>query len=264
MSKLKFAISDICESFGSFVFWFTLAWHEVRQRYKRSLLGPFWITLSMGIMIGAMGPLYGKLFNLDISSYFLYLTISIIFWTFISTSITEACTVFISSESYIKQIKLPFSGYVLKLLYKNIIYLFHNILVLIIILVIYPIENYSQLLLFPISLSIVFLNLFFLSIIIGLMCLRFRDVPLIITSIMQVMFFISPILWKPDSLGEMGAIIANINPVYHLIEIMRSSIIGGIQENYISYLYSIVLLIFMASISIVCFSKFRSRIPYWF
>jgi ABC-type polysaccharide/polyol phosphate export permease len=262
--KLKLAVKDIFDSFKGSDFWFTLAWQEVKQRYKRSAIGPFWITLSMGIMILAMGPLYGNLFKIDTSSYFKYLSISLIFWTFVSTCINEASTVFIASENYIKQIKLPFSGYVLKLMYKNIIYLIHNFVILLIVLCFYPIDTYSQFLFIPLTIAIVFFNLFFLSIIIGIVCLRFRDAPLIIASIMQIMFFISPILWKPESLGEKGLLIAKINPIYHLIEIMRSSIVGGIQENYYSYLYSIILLFFLFSASMILFSKFRSRIPYWF
>ncbi len=62
--------------------WSLLGWQEVRQRYRRSILGPFWLTLSTGAMVAAMGPLYGRLLNQDVASYFPYLAISLAFGSF--------------------------------------------------------------------------------------------------------------------------------------------------------------------------------------
>jgi len=259
----KKAYKDLQLGFARSSYWFAVAWQEIKQRYRRSMLGPFWITLSTGVMIGAMGPLYGKLFDVDVTTYFQYLSVSMVFWIFLSSCVNEACTVFISSEGYIKQVSLPFSGYVLKLLYKNILFLAHNFVIVAIVLFFLPPKEFSQIWLFPIALLIVFFNLFFFSLTLGLVCTRFRDVPQLIANIMQVMFFLSPIMWKPEMLGEKGQHFVQLNPIYHLIEILRSSLIGGVADHVVSFIVSLALLVIGAVVSLLIFSKYRARIPYW-
>lgn len=257
------SLLDLQLGFSSSSCWFTLAWQEIKQRYRRSLLGPFWITLSTGVMIGAMGPLYGKLFDIDVTVYFQYLSVSIVFWTFLSTAIIEGCTVFIASEGYIKQVNLPFSGYVLKMLFRNILFLAHNFAIIILVLAFLPPIDYSQMWLLPLALLIVFFNLFFFALMLGLICSRYRDIPQIITNIMQVMFFLSPIMWKPEMIGGNSQNIVRLNPIYHLIEILRAPLLGAVENHIESFVICLALLVMNAVISMIVFTKYRARIPYW-
>ena len=71
-----------------------MGWYDVRQHYRRSVLGPFWLTLSMGIMVGALGFLYGGLFGHSMQDYLPYLALGLIFWGFMASFMTEGCTVF--------------------------------------------------------------------------------------------------------------------------------------------------------------------------
>lgn len=263
MGNLNKALQDIKQGFFQSPLWLLLAWQEIRQRYRRSVFGPFWITLSTGVMVAAMGPLYGRLFNINITGYFQYIAISMVFWTYISTSINEACTVFIGAEGFIKQINLPFSSYVLKLLYRNTLYLLHNMIIVVIALFFFPPEKFSQLMYFPIAMLIVFMTLFFLSLGLGLLSARFRDIPQLVVNLVQVLFFISPIMWRPDMLGPNGEFVAKINPFYHLIEILRCSLLGDVERHYASFLFAILFMLCVATLSMMLFTKCRSRIPYW-
>jgi len=257
------AFHDVKDGFLRSRYWFFVAWQDIKQRYKRSFLGPFWITISTGLMIAAMGPLYSKLFAVNNFNYAQYIGLSFVFWTFISASINDACTVFINSEIYIKQVKLPFSGYVLKILFKNISFLMHNFLIVIIILVIYKPLGYSQLFLFPFAFLIVFFNLFFLVLILGMLCARFRDVTQLVANIVQVLFFITPIMWKPEMLSQDAHLIIEMNPIYHLIEILRFTLVGSSSNISVSFFYCVILLVLNAICSMILFSKYRSRIAYW-
>src|SRR5215813_4912720 len=110
--SLRLAVHDITDGLSRIHIWPMLGWQEIRQRYRRSLLGPFWLTMSTGAMIAGMGPLYGRLLNQPISEYFSYLAIGFVIWILMSTVILESCTVFIAAESFIKQIRLPFTVHV--------------------------------------------------------------------------------------------------------------------------------------------------------
>lgn len=82
--------------------WLTLASQDIKLRYRRSVLGPLWITISMAVTIYSMGFLYGKLFHVELKTYFLYLASGIIGWSYISSLLLESGQVFIESEGYIR------------------------------------------------------------------------------------------------------------------------------------------------------------------
>jgi len=242
--------------------WWGLAWLEIRQRYSRSMIGPFWITLSMAIMIGAMGPLYGALFGQNISSYIQNLAISLIMWSFISTCINEAGSVFIGAENYIKQVSLPLSVYAYKLIAKNFLILSHNAVIGIVVLLIVPPQNFQNIFLFPIGLILIIGNLCWFVLLVGMFSARYRDLPQLVTNIMQVMFFLSPILWTADMLPDNKRYLAEFNPIYHLIEVMRSPLLGYATPT-LSWALCFGFLFLGCVGSFFIYARYRARIPYW-
>jgi len=104
--------AEIVSGFRAWPIWMIMGWDDVRQRYRRSILGPFWITLSMGIFILLLGVIFSRLFHVGVAIYMPYLTAGYIMWGFLSSSTVESCIVFHESSRIIKQIKLPYSIYV--------------------------------------------------------------------------------------------------------------------------------------------------------
>jgi ABC-type polysaccharide/polyol phosphate export permease len=260
-SAMEYAIKDIKEGFLSIHIWSMLGWLEIKQRYRRSIIGPFWLAISTGVMIGCMGPLYGKLFKTDISGYFAYFSVSFILWMFISNTISESCTIFINSAGYIQQMKMPFSIYVLKNVYKNIIIFLHNFVIIIIVLCFYPpIISYVNLF-FICGLILIAFNGFWVGIVLGMLCARYRDIQQIVINLIQLAFFMTPIIWKADMLGRYSYA-ANFNPLYHFLEVVRGPLLYG-QVNILSWqvvgIITIVGYLFMFKV----FAHFRSKIGYW-
>ena len=121
ISKVIKARADLQSGLSKPSIWWGMAWLDIKQRYRRSLLGPFWITASTGVLVAAMGPLYGTLLGQHTASYLPYLAVSLILWNFISSPINEAGTAFVSAETYIRQIPLPLSVYVFRLVARNLL-----------------------------------------------------------------------------------------------------------------------------------------------
>lgn len=258
---MKLCLQDIGEGlFGSFA-WFYMAWQDVRQRYRRSTLGPFWITISTGILVSAMGPLYGKLFNQPIGPYFQHIVVSFVVWTFISSFVNESCTAFISGESIIKNVKLPLVIHPLRVLAKNLMMLGHNFLVVIVTLFFLPPERIDVTLLAVIGLFLVVVNLFWIGLLLAIVCARFRDIPQIVGGIVQVAFFLTPIVWKADMLGE-NRHVADWNFLYHLIEVVRTPLLGQFPSQLSWWVVSVGAVMGTVA-ALVFFSRFRSRIAYW-
>lgn len=240
-----------------------LGWNDVKQRYRRSNVGPFWLTISMGVMIATIGLVFGRLFNNPMREFLPYLSCGIILWGFLSTVINDSCFAFINEERVIKQLSLPFTLYIFRVIWRNTIIFCHNIVILpIVYLIVGKGINLNILYIFP-SFVLIILNLTWISIILSIICVRFRDLPQIINSILQILYFITPIIWMPNSIQKKVDIsIVEYNPVYHLIEILRAPLLGS-QAPLASYIIISIICLLGWCVTMITLGTFKRRIAYW-
>jgi ABC-type polysaccharide/polyol phosphate export permease len=255
------AARDIWQGVGSLHVWAMLGWLEIRQRYRRSILGPFWLTMSTGVLVGAMGPLYGKLFNQDISGYLPFLAIGFVVWLFLSGLINDACTAFITAEGYIKQMKLPLTVHAMRMVWRNLIIFAHNAVIVALVLVVWPPALTAHLLLVPLAVLLIAANGLWIGISVGLVCARFRDIPQIIASLVQVAFFLTPIIWQAGMLGRYQWA-AQWNPFYHFLELVREPLITA-STNWTSWGAALGITAAGWLLTFVLFARYRGRIAYW-
>jgi ABC-2 type transport system permease protein len=255
------ALKDFKEGVLGVHLWSALGWQEIRQRYRRSILGPFWLTISTGALIAGMGPLYGKLFGQNIATYFPYLAISYVVWSLIASLINDSGNAFIVAEGYIKQIKLPLTIHILRVVWKNLIIFAHHLIIVVLVLAFFRPPLEWHLLQVPLGILMIAVNGLWVGVLLGLLCARFRDIPQIITSVVQVGFFLTPVMWKAETLGEF-AWAALINPLFHFLEIVRAPLIGG-SASLGSWVAVFLITVIGYIVTLVVFSRYRARIAYW-
>jgi ABC-2 type transport system permease protein/lipopolysaccharide transport system permease protein len=215
----------------------------------------------MGIMVGALGFLYAQFFGQPIRNYLPFLALGIIIWGFISSLILEGCVVFIASESVIRQLRAPLSIHVFRVLWRNLIIFAHNMVIYLVIMLIFDIWPGTRALLAIPGMLILCLNGIWASFLVGLLSARFRDIPMITANIIQILFFFTPIIWNVEQLRT-SKLVAELNPFYHLIEIVRMPLLGhspplstwlvGLGVTAVGYL-----------VALGFFVRFRARIAYW-
>jgi lipopolysaccharide transport system permease protein len=255
------ALSDVTAGIALWPLWVRWGWNDILLRYRRSVLGPFWLTASMAIMVTALGILYAEIFQTPIDDFLPFLCVGLLVWNFISSFLTEGSALFTGAESFIKQIRIPYSCYVYRSGWSKLIILAHNSVVYIGVLIYFGIWPGAAALLAIPGLIIVLFNGALASLFVGMVSARFRDFPQLINSIVQVIFFVTPIFWKPEVLKSRPFIV-DYNPLFHLIEVVRAPLLGT-TPSLKSYLA--VVLITMVNIAVVTlfFTRYRSRISYW-
>lgn len=261
-NKYKNAFEDIKNGARRNSLWMVFAWNDIKVRYIRSLLGPFWITISTTLMVGLMGPLYGVLFGQPAIEYIIYLAASFVIWAFISTTITESSQVFIVSDAYIKQIALPFSFYIYRLVARNGIIFIHNSLLLLLAFFLTKNKNEYAILLLPIGMLLLVGNLLWITGLLAILGSRYRDINQLIINLVQISFFLSPIMWKADMLHESKQYLLLFNPLYHLLEVVRAPILGTYASIY-SYIFILILMVLGFGLTFYVFARYRNRIAYW-
>jgi len=258
------ALADIRQTVQLWPLVWTLSVLDIRLRYRGSILGPFWLTLSTSVMIGALGFLYSRLFHTDIQTYLPFLSLSLVLWQFLSTLTSEGCTCFTSSESMIRAMRMPLSLHAARVVVRNILVLAHNVIVIVaVFLIMGTVPGAYSFTIVP-AFALWVVDAVAISLFLGVLCARFRDIPPIVASIMQIAFFVSPVIWNPAILAHrgIGTVLVKWNPFYALLEIVRGPLLGApfeAQNWEIAVGYSAGLVLLAA----VGFTRARSRVAYW-
>ncbi len=241
--------------------WTMLGWNDIRLRYRRSMIGPFWITLSMSLFILLLGVIYSRLFHMEIRTYLPYLTAGFLIWGFISSCANEGCGAFQEGGQIMKQIRLPYSLYVLRVVWRNFIVFLHTVVVFPVMCLIFGIvPTFATLLLLP-GLVLVYVNMVWAAMILGILSTRFRDVAQIVSTGIQILLFSTPVMWPVSALGG-SAWIANINPIYHLIDIVRSPMLGS-APHLLSWLVAIVIALVNGLVALLLLNRASRRLVFW-
>ena len=261
-SRIAHTISqEILAGFRAWPVWVLMGWDDIRQRYRRSVIGPFWITLSMAVFILVLGVIYSRLFHVTLEDFLPYLTVGFVVWGFMSAAVNDSCIAFIDANRIIKQIKLPYSVYVLRVVWRNFVIFLHTIVIFIPIAIIFKIQpNLTMLYEIP-GLLLVGVNLIWLTTVVAILSTRYRDIQPIIGTVIQLGMFATPIMWNVSALGD-GRIVAEVNPVYHLIEITRAPLLGMAPEPR-SWLVACGLAIIGSLLAIALMVRASRRIVFW-
>ncbi len=261
---IKRGITDFLQTMELRRLWTFWGWLDLRQKYRRSLLGPFWITATMAISISLISIIYGYLFKQELSSFLPYVAIGYIFWAFITGFLTESCQVFIINDRFINQVRLPLFIYPTRLLWKHLSTLFHHFFVLIVVLL-----CFSDLYLWSVGAALLgvvltTVNIFWIGVVLGLLSVRARDIPALVGSLIQMFFFITPVIWPFKALGAQMQI-AMWNPFFHFLEVIRKPLIEPDQLSlwgtHVAINASMAVVGWLGALFL--FSIYQRRLNYW-
>jgi lipopolysaccharide transport system permease protein len=259
--RTRMAVQDVVGGLRLFRLGCVLGWLDIRLRYRGSVLGPFWLTLSTAIMGGALGLLYSTLFKIELRSYLPFLALSIVLWNFLSALVAEGCTAFTESEAMIRSMRMPYLLYAIRVAVRNVIVLAHNMVVIagvFAILAVWP--GATALLVLP-GLLLWAIDAMAVIVLLGAFCARFRDMPPIVASVMQLAFFLSPIIWKPELLAG-GARLLPLNPFYSLVDIVRGPLLGEMPLKF-TFASAIIYSVLLCVVSWLLFVRVRGRLAFW-
>ena len=258
----RLAGQDLSRCFKGWQVWALLGVSDIRLRYKRSRFGQFWITLSMAFFVAGIGAVYGGLFHQNVHDYIPYLAVNMTIWTLISTTISESCQAFIEAAPYLRQEALPKSTFIMRVMVRNVMAFGHNLIIIPLVFLIFLYAPSPVAFLAIPGLALVLTGVFLASICLALLCTRFRDMPQIIGNLLQLAFFVTPIMWHVEQLGRNAVYIEVLNPFAAFLRVVSEPLLGHVPAGQ-SYLSVLVALGVLALVAWPCFAKFRARVVYW-
>lgn len=266
MKRMLSALADLPNSDLKLLFtrsatWRALAAADIRSKYRRTAIGPWWITISSAVFALGMGLVSGSFLGLNLSTYLPYFIVSMTIWNFIASSLNEATQTLISAGGLIKASNLPISFHVMRMVHRNFIIFLHNLVVIPLVWLILP---------WPIGWSIIWSVLGFLcvyvfitacSLTIAIVCTRYRDIPPLVTASVQFAFFVSPIIWMPDQLRG-GHPIILLNPISHLLTICRDPLLSR-PVSFTTWTVAVATAIASAAVAAAIYIRYRHRVVFW-
>lgn len=244
--------------------WGRLGWLDVKRRYRRTTIGPFWTSITLAIYTFSVGFVGAALWHQDIFEYLPFLVSGMVVWMLVSSIAMESCNMFIAGQALFRNIRFEYSILAYALVWRNFLVLLHNFVVYFLIVVALKpsLLSFTLLLVFP-GLALVILNGVWISLFLGLVCLRFRDVPQLVSSAIQISMLVTPLFWPADTLTGMRRILfVESNPLYHVLNVVRAPLVGKVPGA-ISYVVMIVMCIGGWWLTYAMFKRFRRRIAYW-
>jgi lipopolysaccharide transport system permease protein len=255
------ALFDLSVGFRRWRLAAALARQDIRNRYRGSVLGPLWLTLSTAVMFLGLGILYSAIFKEPLATYLPYLAASLIVWNVINQVVSEGCTNLISAKGMIHQLSLPYTIHTLRAVFRNLIVAAHNLPLLVIVLAVCRSIPRMEGAVAIFGLLLLTVNAFSAISLLGMLCARFRDLGQVVTNLMQLAFFMTPIIWKADSLGRHAVWLA-LNPFYSSIEVVRGPLLG-LNVPLSIWFFAVLYTAGFFAISFAFFVRFRDRIAFW-
>lgn len=241
-----------------------LGWQDIRQSYRRSVFGQLWITIGMSVTITAIGLVFGTIFGTPMEIFLPYLASGLITWGLIAGILNEGTVGFTVAESMIKQIPLPKIVYIVRVVWRNLIVSAHNVVIIPVVVLIVGAPLSWAIFLWPLGILLTVTALSGLALALAVVATRFRDLPPIVNAVLTVGFYITPVIWLKDSLGnnELVSAIVSLNPLYHLLQVARLPLIGQ-YPTLDNWIWATAFGAIFWAMGLFMFRKYEKRIAYW-
>jgi len=242
-------------------YWVTLAWTDIRGRYRRTLLGPFWTTINSVVFVVIISSVYSLLWQVSLKEFLPFVAAGYFIWVYFAGCLTESCGVFMASGEIIKTVPISPMSLIMRVVVRNIFVLLHNIVVFVPIALIFNVSLKYIALALP---GTVLVSLFLAgcAMIVSFLCARFRDFEQVMASLLMLLFFITPILWDEKILPQKASFLSEYNLVFHLIEVIRAPMLGELPSA-LSLGVSLICTVVALTVGLVVYIKNRHKLAYW-
>lgn len=220
------------ESLKQSEYWTYSTWLRFGLKYRKTLLGPIWLAVGPALFVVFLGYLYSDVMSVELSLFVPHLAVGYIVWTLFSGFVVNASTVYVRRRSEILQGVMRLTDLSLADTFQVFLTFLHQCVVIVGVFLFFRVVPTPYALVSIIGLYLILLNGLWLSVALGILGARFRDLAEIISAIMRLFFFITPIIWMP--IDGKGGVLGNfliLNPFYHFLTIVRAPLLGRPIDN---------------------------------
>ncbi|HVY12209.1 MAG TPA: ABC transporter permease, partial [Alphaproteobacteria bacterium] len=230
-------------------------------RYRRSVLGPFWIMLTNAFMLTCIGFTFSYLWQGQAADFLPYFGVSYLIWNMLSTLIGDATNSYIEAAPFIQNYATNKLMWVMRIVCRNFIILLHMVPIYAVLALLFPIFHIGYAAYFLPALLLFMVHCTWMSSIIATLSTRYRDVKQLITLLIFVTFLVTPILWKAETLRA-HTWLYQLNPMFYIIELVRDPLLGKPMDATL-WIVNIVLALAGSAFAFFLHRRTVLRLFYW-
>lgn len=255
------ALNDMIDGVKLAPLWIRLGWDQTLSRFRRTVLGPFWLSANLLAISISLSLVWGGLMGVDYRTTFAHTISGILVWSVVGGAIGEGAGVFIASAGTMTSQKLPLSFHIFLVMFRILVNFLAQLITMWVVLAVLQLGAVPA---WPLlfSLPIVFLTTAMISLIIAFPATRYRDFAQLVGFVLQLLFFVTPIFWVPSPASRHQMLIAKYNPFAHLVGLLRDPLLGVLPRRS-DWEWSLSTLILMTALAVVMLALFRKRVVFW-
>ena len=215
-------------------FWIYSSWLDLVTKYRQSTVGLLWLILPTAAFVLLLGNVYSHLMGYDIRSYMPYLATGYVLWRFMLQVINDSSGAFQSHRAFILDGRIRLTDFLLRSFAKAGLQLLFAFVVVVAVVAWYRSwEGVLFLATLLVTMPVLLLNLFWISVCVGLIGARFPDTRDAIGTILVAGFLLTPIIWMVDRFppDSLRGFLVRLNPAYRLLDVVRSPALGQMPET---------------------------------
>lgn len=261
-AQLVAALGDVSEGLRRWRLWTFLAADAVRNQYRRTVLGPWWLTLQSAAVVLGLALLFGSIFRRPLEDFLPYVTTGYLLFLLLSGLVRRGGDVMLEARDSIRSNRQPLSGLVLQgVAHEAVLFAHYSVMFLPLALLGWLAVDWQLLLVVPV-LAAVLVNGVALGLWLGPMVARFRDLQPLIAAVLQMLIFFTPVFWRLDDVtDDVRTAVTVWNPFAHAVEAFRATLLGGSVAAELLALAVVTAL--NVTIAAAVFARTRSQLPYW-
>lgn len=262
-AQTRAAAGDVAEGIRRWRSWTYLAVESVKNQYRRTVIGPWWLTLQTAAYVFGLAILFGAIFRQPLDEFVPYVAAGFIGFQLLAGLTRQAADVFVNNASMLTSTRQPLSVLVFRAAMVELLQFGHTMVIIGAFVAVGIVPLSLKLLLIVPAVLIILLNGLAVGLWLGPTVARFRDVGPFVTSILQVMMFFTPVFWRVDEIHpDSRNALVGWNPFAYLLELFRDPLLGELPS---ALTWTGVAAVTAANLLLAfwVFSRTRSRLPYW-
>lgn len=259
-----FLLRDYWRSLFHPEFWVYATWLDLVTKYRRSKLGLIWALVPSVLYTFGIGTFYAFFAHMPPTHFFAYIGVGYVIYRLITAPMNECCGTFRAHVNFILDGQIRFTDYVLRVIAKALFYFIMSLPVMVIALALNPNFHLEGLFTLVPALAVVLLNVAWIGVVVAIMGARLPDMHELVGSILMFAFLFTPILWRADNVpaSSVRGIIARLNPLYHLVEIVRAPLLGVSVERF-TLVYVLVMTVVGWTVAGLLYRRYARFVPIW-
>lgn len=247
-------------------FWLSLVRVDLRNRYRRSVLGLGWSLLKPVGMTSVICIIFTTVFQANLHQFAPFVLIGMTFWGFITETVLGGCLAFHAGEGYLRQAKLPLAIFPLRVaLGAGFHFAVMLPIILLVVMLTSGLPSLPALLSLASSLVLLFVVGWGLALLSGLVTVAFPDMKHILELTLQIVFYLTPIIYPPAVLAEQrfGLWIMEMNPFSHLLALIRMPLLESTPASLEAWIVGLIFALVLVGLSIFGLSRTEKRLIFW-